>query len=74
MTVERSLGAMYSHWANWYLENALFREARQAVSRAMKYKITPGTTVKFVLTWLAPALARRITPKTRPIGTGGHAS
>jgi glycosyltransferase involved in cell wall biosynthesis len=74
MTVERNLGALHSHWANWYLENALYREARQAVSRAVKCKITPGTTAKFVLTWLAPALARRITPKTRPIGTGGHAS
>jgi glycosyltransferase involved in cell wall biosynthesis len=73
-TVERHLGALHSHWANWYLEHALYTEARQAVSRAVKYKITPGTTAKFVLTWLAPAFARRIAPKTRPIGTGGHAS
>jgi len=74
VTVERSLGALHSHWANWYLEKSLFPEARQAVSRAVKYKITPRRTVKFVLTWLAPALARRITPKTRPIGTNGHSS
>jgi hypothetical protein len=74
MTVEQALGSLQSHWANWYLEHGLYREARQAVSRAVKYKITPETTVKFLLTWLAPALARRITPKTRPIGTGGHAS
>jgi glycosyltransferase involved in cell wall biosynthesis len=74
MTVERSLGALHSHWANWYLENAQYTEARQEVSRAVKYKITPGTTAKFALTWLAPALARKITPKTRPIGTGGHAT
>jgi glycosyltransferase involved in cell wall biosynthesis len=73
-TVERNLGALHSHWANWYLENAQYPEARQAVSRAVRYKITPGTTAKFALTWLAPAIARRITPKTRPIGTGGHAS
>jgi glycosyltransferase involved in cell wall biosynthesis len=74
ITVERTLGALHSQWANWYLENAQYPEARQAVSRAVRYKITPGTTAKLVLTWLAPALARRITPKTRPIGTGGHAS
>ena len=73
-TVERSLGALYSHWTNWYLENALYGDARKAVSRAVKYKTTPGTTAKFVLTWLAPALARSISPKTRPIGTCGHAS
>jgi glycosyltransferase involved in cell wall biosynthesis len=74
ITVERNLGGLHSHWANWYLENAQYPEARQAVSRAVKYKVTPGTMVKLVLTWLAPALARRITPKTRPTGTGGHAS
>jgi glycosyltransferase involved in cell wall biosynthesis len=74
MTIERNLGALHSNWANWYLENQRYPEARQAASQAVKYKIAPGTTVKFALTWLAPALARRITPKTRPIGTGGHAS
>ena len=73
-TVERNLGALHSHWANWHLENGRYDEACQAVSRAVKYKITLGTTVKWALTWLAPALARRITPKTRPVGTGGHAS
>lgn len=74
LAVERNLGALHSHWANWYLENALYAEARQEVSRAVKYKITPGTTAKFALTWVAPALARKIAPKTRPIGTGGHAT
>ena len=73
-TVKWNLGALHSHWANWYLEKARYHEARQAVSRAVKYKLTLGTTVKWVLTWVAPALARKITPKTRPIGTGGHAS
>lgn len=73
-TVQRSLGGLHSQRANWYLENALYPEARQAVSRALMYKITAGTTAKLALTWLAPALARRITPKTRPIGTDGHAS
>jgi len=74
VVVERTLGALHSHWANWYLENARYREARQAVSRAVKHKTAPGTMAKFVMTWVAPALARKITPKTRPIGTGGHAS
>lgn len=73
-TVERSLGALHSHRANWYLENGQYDEARHAVSHALKYKITLGTAVKWALTWLAPALARRVTPRTRPIGTAGHAS
>lgn len=73
-TVKRSLGALHSSCANWHLENARYAEARRAVGLAVKYKAAPGTTLKFALTWLAPALASRITPKTRPIGTGGHAS
>jgi glycosyltransferase involved in cell wall biosynthesis len=73
-TVKWRLGALYSQRANWYLENALYPEARQAVSRALKYRITLATVAKWTLTWLAPALARRMTPKTRLIGSGGHAS
>ena len=72
--IERNLGALHSHWANWHLENGRYEEARQAVSKALKHKPAPGTTVKWALTWLAPAIARRITPRTRPVGTGGHAS
>jgi hypothetical protein len=72
--VERNLGALHSHQANWHLEYGRYDEARHAISRAVKYKVTLGTTVKWALTWLTPALARRVTPKTRPIGTGGHAS
>ena len=73
-TVQRNLGALHSHWANWYLENGRYEEARHAVTSAVKYKFALGTTIKWALTWLAPALARRLTPKTRPVGTGVHAS
>lgn len=72
--VERTLGALYSHWANWYLENGCYDKAREAVSHAVEHKVALGTTVKWALTWLSPALARRVAPKTRPVGTGGHAS
>jgi len=72
--VERHLGALHSHWANWCLEGGRYHDARQAVSRAVKHKITLGTTVKWALIWFTPPLARRIAPKTRPVGSGGHAS
>lgn len=71
---KRSLGALHSHVANWHLENSRYPEARQAVSSAVKYKVAPGTVAKFALTWLAPGMARSIAPKTRPVGSGGHAS
>jgi glycosyltransferase involved in cell wall biosynthesis len=73
-TVGRTLGALYSHWANWYLENGRYEEAREAISHAVEHKVALGTTVKWALTWLAPALARKVAPKTRALGTGGHAS
>ena len=72
--VKRALGALHSHQANWHLENSRYAEARQSAAKAVQYKFAPGTTLKFALTWLAPALARRVAPKTRPIGTAGHAS
>lgn len=72
--VKRALGALHSQQVNWHLENLRYSEARRASFRAVKYKTAPGTVAKFLLTWLAPALARGIAPKTRPIGTGGHAS
>ena len=72
--VKRALGALHSHQANWHLENLRYPEARQAISKGVKYKATPARVIKFALTWLVPALARNIAPKTRPIGSGGHAS
>jgi glycosyltransferase involved in cell wall biosynthesis len=72
--VKVALGSLHSHCANWHLENSRYAEARQSVASAVRYRPKAGTVGKFVLTWLAPPLASRITPKTRPIGTGGHAS
>lgn len=72
--VRQTLGSLHSHCANWHLENSRYAEARQSISMAVRYKVAPGTIAKFLLTWLAPPLASTIAPKTRPIGTGGHAS
>lgn len=72
--VEQSLGALHSHCTNWHLENLRYSEARHSVARAVRYRSTVGTVGKFLLTWVAPSLAGRLAPKTRPIGTGGHAS
>ncbi|HEX4005016.1 MAG TPA: glycosyltransferase family 2 protein [Acidobacteriaceae bacterium] len=72
--VELSLGSLYSSLANWHLQHARYREARQAMTRALRYRTRPGIIAKFALTWLTPAIARTIAPRTRQIGTGGHAS
>ncbi len=72
--IKRALGALHSQEANWHLENSRYSEAREAMMSALKYKKTVGVSAKFALTWLAPALAKSVAPKTRPIGTSGHAS
>jgi glycosyltransferase involved in cell wall biosynthesis len=72
--VKRTLGALHSHMANWHLENSRYAEARRSASSAVKYKVAPGTVAKLALTLLAPAMAKSIVPKTRPVGSGGHAS
>ncbi len=72
--VRLSLGSLHSAQTNWHLENGRYSEARDAVTQAVRYKCGPGTVAKFALTWLTPGLAKSVAPKTRPIGTGGHAS
>jgi hypothetical protein len=72
--IRRALGSLHSAQTNWHLENSRISEAREAVKKAVQYRFEPGTVAKFALTWLTPGLAKSIAPKTRPIGTGGHAS
>jgi glycosyltransferase involved in cell wall biosynthesis len=59
-TLIRNLRGVHSVWTNWYLEQGLFEEARQAASMAMSYQTTPQLAVKWALTWIAPHLAQRI--------------
>jgi glycosyltransferase involved in cell wall biosynthesis len=64
-TVVQSLRQVYSAWTNWYLEHERYQEARQAVGRAIKYELTPKLAIKWILTYVAPSLARRVSPKMR---------
>jgi glycosyltransferase involved in cell wall biosynthesis len=63
-TIIHNLRGVHSGWTNWYLEEKQFNQARRAASTALKYQITPPLAAKWVLTWIAPRLARRIAPKT----------
>lgn len=64
-TLVQNLRHVHSAWTNWYLEHERYAEARQAVSRAVKYELTPKLAIKWVLTQVAPSLARRTAPKMR---------
>jgi hypothetical protein len=63
--VRQDLRGVHSSWTNWYLETGRYAEAREAVSRAVHYELTPQLAVKWILTRVAPAFARRITPKAK---------
>ncbi len=64
-TLVQNLRHVHSAWTNWYLEHERYAEARQAVSKAVKYEFTPGLAIKWALTRVAPSFARRISPQMR---------
>jgi glycosyltransferase involved in cell wall biosynthesis len=64
-TIIRSLRHVYSAWTNWYLEHEQYEEARQAVCKAIKYQLTANLVFKWILTHVAPRVARRISPRMR---------
>jgi glycosyltransferase involved in cell wall biosynthesis len=68
----RNLGGVHSGWTNWYLEEKQFDKARQAVSTAIRYQMTPRLAIKWALTWIVPHIARRIAPRTASMFQSGR--
>jgi hypothetical protein len=58
--VELNLRSVYSHWTNWYLAHEQYNEARQAVSKALHYGYTANLAIKWTITRIAPAFARKL--------------
>ncbi len=65
-TILKDLRATHCDWANWHLENGRYDKARYEVSQAARYGLTPRMTAKWALTWIAPAIARKLSGKSRP--------
>jgi glycosyltransferase involved in cell wall biosynthesis len=63
--VRRGLRQAHSAWANWCLETGRFKEAREALSAAVKTDPTGALTVKWMLAWVMPTLAQKLTPKAK---------
>jgi glycosyltransferase involved in cell wall biosynthesis len=57
--IRKQLGSTHSGLANCYLEAGQYTKARQAVSRAVQFDLTPKVALKWLLTWVSPTLARR---------------
>jgi len=55
--IRERLSTVYSGWANWYLENGKYKEARSAASKAAKLNPTLNFATKLLLTWISPRLA-----------------
>ncbi len=64
-TVNHNLRCVHSAWANWYLEQGRYDDARMAVRRAMEYEVTAGLLVKSVLTQVAPGFASKVAPRLK---------
>lgn len=64
--VIQNLRAIHSMWANWYLQNGKYAQAHEALSRAVRCGVTPNLVIKWILTRVAPGIARRLVPKARP--------
>jgi glycosyltransferase involved in cell wall biosynthesis len=65
--IVQNLRRVHSAWTNCYLEIGEYEKARQAASRALGYEFTLSLAFKWVLTRVAPDLARRIVPKSESL-------
>jgi len=63
--IVQNLRAVHSMWANWYLENRRYAEARHAISKAMTYEFTPNLALKWMLANIAPFIARKVVPSSK---------
>jgi glycosyltransferase involved in cell wall biosynthesis len=57
--IRKQLASVHSGWANWYLEAGQYRQARAAVSKALRMDPNYRFAMKWLLTWIRPQLALR---------------
>ena len=58
--IELDLRLTHSHWTNWYLAHGEYKNAREAVSKALQYGFTFGLAAKWVMTRFVPSIARKV--------------
>ena len=59
-SIRRNVRDVHSQWADLYLENGEFRKAAEALSTATRYCPGLEMALKWVLTRLAPQLAKKV--------------
>lgn len=58
--MREDLAAVHSGWANWFLQQKDYPNARNAVNQAARTCVTPGVAIKWALTQCAPSIARKV--------------
>ena len=58
--IRKDLAAVHSGWANWFLKRKEYAKAREAVAEAARMHLTPNLALKWALTRLFPAVARKL--------------
>src|SRR5207245_83533 len=61
--IRDNLRDIHSAWTNFYCEREEYERARQEISTAAKYGLTYKLAIKWVLTQIAPKLARKVVSK-----------
>jgi len=52
----KDLSGVHSAWANWFLHNRDFAKSTEAISLAMKCRVSIGVLVKYLLLQISPSL------------------
>ncbi|MGA2417359.1 MAG: glycosyltransferase family A protein [Candidatus Sulfotelmatobacter sp.] len=63
--ITRQLQALYTAWASWHLLNGDRKKALDALSQALRYKLTLRTASKWLLTKWAPEFTKTLILKRR---------
>lgn len=56
----RELSTVHSEWANWFLRQGRYEEAKKAITKAVRVHLTSKIAMKWALIRYAPRLARKI--------------
>ena len=59
-SILRNLRSVHSAWANLYLAKGDHTNAREAISKAAEYELTPNLAFKWILSRFSPKLAKKV--------------
>lgn len=71
-SILKDLGAVHSGWANWFLQNGHLPKSKEAISAALKCRLSIRMFLKYLLLRLGPSLVLRLVSfKSRQLKASG---